>query len=309
MKDVVNRIRFDAKDFALIRLLESEDLPFFRYAMKVNRESGNVSFFSYEDDKKDTKGAVYLELDSKRQDIALTQDGKTSYLFQRQDNLNQRQNDLEDKLNELTVSVHPVGAILQSFLPPDEFFRQMKDYSTNMAKKNWVLCNGQSVSGSKYGRLVSNTVPDVTNRYLCGSSDPENLKTAEAAVNPRDISVSVRFGDVRAKEEVVFSGKTNADNANLKMFKRDNDKNSGAWGFSEEDNKKCNIFRGSDRTVKFGGGHQNFLMDTGHAHSFFGTANIDARVSGSLHAYVKSPTGATETRPKTQYINTYIRIN
>jgi len=239
---------------------------------------------------------------------------------------------MDDKAN-------PVGSVVHSCLKPEDFSAEKSSSQT------WVLCHGQEVDPeSKWFKMGNTHAPDLKERYIrtSASSTGDNVlttlddtvKNVFSAESEHDISVTSSVKNTKSKgtfktpDAGIKSGSGKSD---IRMYHRESGATStgqpyqwsshvegkladkvGEWQGSGADY----LFSASQyRTLK-GDGSQGMFEDHGHTHQLHINADIDVNledstvnteISGGITTSING--GDTETRPKSTYLNTYIRIN
>jgi hypothetical protein len=198
---------------------------------------------------------------------------------------------LQAELAEVKNRSFAIGSVQQSFLSEEEFQKQMG--------KNWVLCDGRQVPGSRWERLgYGATIPNCTGRFLRSSG-------GDAA------GLGVRQNQATALNGLTFKATTTLNSRmNVQVSGRTADPSwTGDLAYVSGDGLKPseNAYLGLDSWQNKYVGHDIPYWGRmfGHTHSFSGSGYADG---GSWTTLITS-TGDQETRPVNITVNTFVKIN
>jgi hypothetical protein len=184
-----------------------------------------------------------------------------------------------------------VGAVQQSFLSEAEFQKQMG--------RGWVLCDGRTVSGSRWERLgYGSIIPNCTGRFLRTSGgDAADLRSAQddsTAINGLSLSAST---SLQSNMTVEVSGQTNEPNWTGNLFGAIND------GVNSSPDAYTGIEAWAKRRVGLDGAYWGRMF--GHVHAFSGKG----QATGGSWSTTINATGDRETRPINITVNTFVKID
>jgi hypothetical protein len=106
---------------------------------------------------------------------------------------------LQEQANALKLTSLPVGSIVASLLPEDQFAKEVGDPPTfDLNKSKWTLANGKPVSGTRYAELTKNApVADLRGVFLRG----KNNGRADGRGNPQELTLG-DFQDDQLQDHV-----------------------------------------------------------------------------------------------------------
>jgi hypothetical protein len=198
---------------------------------------------------------------------------------------------LQAELAEVKGRSFAIGSVQQSFLNEAEFQKQMG--------KSWVLCDGRSVSGSRWESFgYGSTIPNCNGRFLRSTGgDAAALRAYQddsTAVNGLSMSAST---SLQSNMTVEVSGQTNEPNWTGNLFGAIND------GVNSSPDAYTGIEAWAKRRVGLDGVYWGRMF--GHVHAFTGRG----QASGGSWSTTVTPSGDRETRPVNITVNTFVKIN
>lgn len=288
LRSNINKILFNSEKFSLKRFIDDVEDEHARYVMKVEKATGNVSFYRYSEPSENAAAneIKFLDIDAVNEEVTLTKNGE------------------EIKLSKSGL---PVGSIIQSFLSVEKF--QL------IHGKNWVLCNGADCKNTRFSELTGLAkLPDSSGKFLRSAGgkaanlgDSQGEATAVNGLSNASSQVTGGTFGGTITEHTPINTDAKSHSHNLTYYDYSWGDNRGGHGGEAARAQNSSVVGDGSK-----GSHPGGISNSGshshtipkHSHGFTGS------ISGTRTAAAQNISSTdTETRPENVTVNTFVRIN